>query len=208
MVPLADQPSEIGFCDFTKVKRVKITLRGEPFPHLLAACGGVPKALRTLRLHHDRLIVVLGSDWGCQLLRADGIGGHGRYQRHLFPNQRWWDYAARRRCGGRRSSKGWSSVFVVGKATVEIPDRVEPGLALTMAEQIITLHVELLPEGCYLATSEAIPGLVAQGRTIAETLEIARDVAKRLLEARAERGELTAMNPVGDCLDLPFVVGS
>jgi hypothetical protein len=36
-IPLADQPGEIGFCDFTKVKRVEITLRGEPFPHLLAA---------------------------------------------------------------------------------------------------------------------------------------------------------------------------
>jgi predicted RNase H-like HicB family nuclease len=80
-------------------------------------------------------------------------------------------------------------------------------LGLTLAEQIINLHVELLPEGCYLATSEAIPGLVAQGRTVAETLEIARDVAKRLLEARAERGELTVISPVGDCFDLPLVVG-
>ena len=35
----------------------------------------------------------------------------------------------------------------------------------------------------YLATSDDVPGLVAQGRTIAETLEIARDVAKKLLEA-------------------------
>ncbi len=78
MFPLSYQPGEIGFCDFTKVKGVEITLRGEPFPHLLAACGGVPKALRTLRLHHDRLIVVLGSDWACQRLRADGNGGHGR----------------------------------------------------------------------------------------------------------------------------------
>lgn len=83
MFPLAYQPGEIGFCDFTKVKRVEITLRGEPFPHLLfhyrlawsgwaygqvihgsesfvalseglqnalAACGGVPKELRTDRL--------------------------------------------------------------------------------------------------------------------------------------------------------------
>lgn len=32
------------------------------------------------------------------------------------------------------------------------------------------------------------PGLVAQGRTLAETLEIARDVAKRLIEAQVERG--------------------
>ena len=51
-------------------------------------------------------------------------------------------------------------------------------------EQIVNLHIEKLPEGPYLATSEEIPGLVAQGRTINETLEIARDVAKKLLEAR------------------------
>lgn len=37
MAPLADQPGEIGFCDVNKVNRVEITLRGEPFPHLLAA---------------------------------------------------------------------------------------------------------------------------------------------------------------------------
>ena len=37
MAQLADQPGEIGFCVFTKAKRVEITLRGEPFPHLLAA---------------------------------------------------------------------------------------------------------------------------------------------------------------------------
>lgn len=83
MFPLAYQPGEIGFCDFTKVKRVVITLRGEPFSHLLfhyrlawsgwaygqvihggesfvalseglqnalAACGGVTRELRTDRL--------------------------------------------------------------------------------------------------------------------------------------------------------------
>ncbi len=78
MVPLADQPGEIGFCVVTTVKRVEITLRGTPFPHLLAACGGVLKALRAVRLHHGRLIVVLGRDWGCQLLHAYGNGGHGQ----------------------------------------------------------------------------------------------------------------------------------
>jgi predicted RNase H-like HicB family nuclease len=51
-------------------------------------------------------------------------------------------------------------------------------------ESIAILHIEKLPEGLYLATSDDIPGLVAQGRTIAETLEIARDIAKKLLEAR------------------------
>ncbi len=48
-------------------------------------------------------------------------------------------------------------------------------------EQIANLHIEKLPEGVYLVTSEDIPGLVAQGRTITETVEIARDVAKKFL---------------------------
>ena len=54
-------------------------------------------------------------------------------------------------------------------------------------EQILNIQIEKLPEGVYLATSGDVPGLVAQGRTVQETLEIARDVAKKLLEARAER---------------------
>jgi hypothetical protein len=304
MFPLAYQPGEIGFCDFTRVKRVAITLRGEPFPHLLfhyrlawsgwaygqivhggesfvalseglqnalAACGGVPKELRTdrlsaasrnrdgsyalditsryqalcahyglspsrnncgvahengiveaphghvkrrleqklilrgscdfeeaaeygeqlaevfsalntprqrryeqelehlgslpafrfadyelltvrvrrtstievrqvmysvpptligrqvtVRLHHDRLVVFLGSDWVCQLPRGYGSAGekrawcidlehlidslrakprallHCRYQRHLFPDQRWWDFWQQLLAGGDR----------------------------------------------------------------------------------------------------------
>jgi predicted RNase H-like HicB family nuclease len=47
-------------------------------------------------------------------------------------------------------------------------------------EKMINIHVERLPEGVYLATSEDIQGLVAQGRTVGETLEIARDVARKL----------------------------
>lgn len=53
-------------------------------------------------------------------------------------------------------------------------------------EKIVGLHIEKLPEGVYLATSDDIQGLIAQGRTVSETLEIARDVAKNLLEAQAE----------------------
>lgn len=54
-------------------------------------------------------------------------------------------------------------------------------------ERMLKLHIEKLPEGVYVATSEHLPGLVAQGRTIAETLEIARDVARKLIEARRTR---------------------
>ena len=40
-----------------------------------------------------------------------------------------------------------------------------------MKEVLLSLHVEPLAEGGFLATSEDLPGLVAQGRTVAETLE-------------------------------------
>lgn len=54
-------------------------------------------------------------------------------------------------------------------------------------ELAIQVQVEALPEGVFLATSDELPGLVAQGRTVAEALEIARDVARKLIEARRER---------------------
>ncbi len=54
-------------------------------------------------------------------------------------------------------------------------------------ELALNVRIEALPEGIFLATSEDMPGLVAQGRTVAEALEIARDVAERLVEARRER---------------------
>jgi predicted RNase H-like HicB family nuclease len=57
-------------------------------------------------------------------------------------------------------------------------------------EHIANLHIEKLPEGLYLATSDDIPGLIAQGRTITESVEIALDVAKKLLEAQVERHQL------------------
>jgi len=58
-----------------------------------------------------------------------------------------------------------------------------------MAEMIFSLHIEKLPEGVYTATSEDIPGLVAQGRTINETVEIARDVARKIIESYKEHGD-------------------
>lgn len=41
-------------------------------------------------------------------------------------------------------------------------------------ETFINIHIEKLPEGVYLATSAELQGLVAQGRTLTETLEIAQ----------------------------------
>ncbi len=56
-------------------------------------------------------------------------------------------------------------------------------------EIILSLQIEALDEGGYLATCDDLPGLVAQGRTIAETTEIAQDVAKKLIESYKEHGD-------------------
>ncbi|MCX6149001.1 MAG: hypothetical protein NTX22_00590 [Ignavibacteriales bacterium] len=75
-------------------------------------------------------------------------------------------------------------------------------------EKIINVHIEKLPEGYYLATSEDIQGLVAQGRTISETLEIARDVAKKIMEAQKDTsGILIELTEAGTKFDYPLVVG-
>jgi predicted RNase H-like HicB family nuclease len=73
-------------------------------------------------------------------------------------------------------------------------------------EHVIQLHIEKLPEGVYLATSEEVQGLVAQGRTIQETLEIARDVAKKLLEAQSDGG--AALPSVRETFDYPLIVAT
>jgi predicted RNase H-like HicB family nuclease len=53
-------------------------------------------------------------------------------------------------------------------------------------EKMVNLQIEKLPEGVYLATSDSIQGLVVQGNSITETIEIARDVAKKLIEAQEQ----------------------
>ena len=60
-------------------------------------------------------------------------------------------------------------------------------------ELALRVQIEELPEGLFLATSDELPGLVAQGRTVAEALDIARDVARKLIEARRDRDGNTAL---------------
>jgi antitoxin HicB len=58
-----------------------------------------------------------------------------------------------------------------------------------MYEILIPLMIEPLEEGGYLATSPVWDELLAQGGTIAETLEIAQDVARKLIESHREHGD-------------------
>ncbi|MEP6753977.1 MAG: type II toxin-antitoxin system HicB family antitoxin [Chthonomonadales bacterium] len=58
-----------------------------------------------------------------------------------------------------------------------------------MSELMVKIEIEPLDEGGYLATSDVLEGLIAQGRTVAETLEIAQDVARKIVESYLEHGD-------------------
>ncbi|MGD9879882.1 MAG: type II toxin-antitoxin system HicB family antitoxin [Reyranella sp.] len=75
-------------------------------------------------------------------------------------------------------------------------------------ERIVRLHIEKLPGGVYLAISDDVPGLVAQGRTVTETLEIPRDVARRLLEEQGIDPRPGTLPEPGDAFDYPLVVAA
>lgn len=62
------------------------------------------------------------------------------------------------------------------------------GVTLSLTEFLVSIKIEKLQEGMYLATSENLQGLVAQGQTIAETIEIAQDVTRKLIESCIEKG--------------------
>ncbi|WP_341527132.1 DUF1902 domain-containing protein [Nostoc sp. UHCC 0302] len=73
-------------------------------------------------------------------------------------------------------------------------------------ERLLNIQIEKLPEGVYLATSDELQGLVAQGRTVAETLEIARDVARKLLEAQSQEEETDYLQPIAEQFNYPLVI--
>jgi predicted RNase H-like HicB family nuclease len=75
-------------------------------------------------------------------------------------------------------------------------------------ELAIRIQIEELPEGVYLATSDELPGLVAQGRTVAEALEIARDVARKLIEARRGREGMPVLPTTNERRDFTIVVAA
>ena len=58
-----------------------------------------------------------------------------------------------------------------------------------MDEATIRLHIESLKEGVYVATSPDVPGLVAEGRSIVEAVEIAQGLARRIAESCLDHGD-------------------
>lgn len=58
-----------------------------------------------------------------------------------------------------------------------------------MSEAAIRLHIEKLAGGGFLATSVDVPGLVAEGCSVAEATEIARGLARKVAESCVEHGD-------------------
>ena len=80
----------------------------------------------------------------------------------------------------------------------------------TVDEVAIRLHIEALEEGGYVATSPDVPGLVAEGRSIVETVEIAQGLTRKIVESCIEHGD--ALPPAlshlaGSPLELTVPVG-
>jgi antitoxin HicB len=80
-----------------------------------------------------------------------------------------------------------------------------------MDEVAIRIHVEPLDEGGYLATSPDVPGLVAEGRSIVEAVEIAQGLARKIAESCLDHGDPLppALLPLGrgETVDLVIPVG-
>jgi antitoxin HicB len=56
-------------------------------------------------------------------------------------------------------------------------------------EVAIRVRVESLKGGRYLGTSPDVPGLVAEGRSLSETIEIAQNLARKIIESCREHGD-------------------
>jgi antitoxin HicB len=76
-------------------------------------------------------------------------------------------------------------------------------------EYTIHLNIESLPGGQYLATTEDVPGLVAQERTVEETIEIAQDVARKIIGSLIEHGDPLPprLRKVANRIEIDFAVG-
>ena len=56
-------------------------------------------------------------------------------------------------------------------------------------ETTIRLRIEALAEGGYVATSPDVPGLVAEGRSVTEAVEIAQGLTRKIVESCLEHGD-------------------
>ncbi len=56
-------------------------------------------------------------------------------------------------------------------------------------ETTIRLRIHALEEGGYVATSPDVPGLIAEGRSVSEAVEIAQGLTRKIIESCLEHGD-------------------
>ena len=56
-------------------------------------------------------------------------------------------------------------------------------------EVTIRVHIEPMEEGGYVATSPDVPGLVAEGRSVTEAVEIAQGLTRKIVESCLENSD-------------------
>jgi antitoxin HicB len=81
-----------------------------------------------------------------------------------------------------------------------------------MDEITIRLHIEPLEEGGFVATSSDVPGLVAEGRSVTEAVEIAQALTRKIAESCIEHGDplppaLQSLQDTPRAMDLLIPVG-
>ena len=74
---------------------------------------------------------------------------------------------------------------------------------------LITLKIEKFgeqEEEYFVATSDDLEGLVAEGKTIEEVIEIAQDVAKVLLELEKEVDTKVRVKDIPSIIEYPLIM--
>lgn len=74
---------------------------------------------------------------------------------------------------------------------------------------LIKLKIEKLiekEEEYFVATSDDLQGLVAEGKTLQEVIEIAEDLAKILLELEKETNEKTPIKEIPNIFEYPLLM--
>jgi predicted RNase H-like HicB family nuclease len=74
---------------------------------------------------------------------------------------------------------------------------------------LIKLQIEKFTEKnqeYFVATSDDLEGVVAEGKTIKEVIEIAEDVAKILLELEKETSNLTINRNIPNIIEYPLLM--
>lgn len=72
----------------------------------------------------------------------------------------------------------------------------------------ITLEIQRLDEGPYLGTSPDLPGLIVQGATPEEVVDLAPDIARELIEVMIETGQPLppSLHPLEAPIRIPLVI--